>query len=501
MPRVSRFRHLLPLMALALPLPAFAQNAEALADPDATAQGDVSITIYNGGTSLVQDIRQLSIPRGRTVVPFPDVSARISPETLSFSAPGTAIVEQNFDFDILTPTKLMEKAIGQTITLIRTNPATGAETRERATVLSTAGGVVVKIGDRIEVLRDDGLPVRAVFDRVPPNLRARPTLSVMLDSTQAGPRPAAIRYLTDGLGWSADYVALFDEVKGAVDMQGWVTLTNSTGTTFHDADLLLVAGDPSAGSGRSRRPPRTLVRPGTEAADREQLGDYYLYPIEGKTTVANAQTKQVSFLDVQGVTAQRTYRRRVGWMASDSQPVAVDSSIEFNSGRAAGLGDALPAGTVRFYQRDQQGTPQFIGENQIGHTPAGSQLRLRTGDAFDVYVQAEMTKREEIDSNEWRKSARFRVIQDDGSVTETQVERPVEYFRTTMRYTLYNARKSPVDVELFQDGLYRGWWSRELRIVEEDVPGEMDGLASRKWVVRVPAEGKREVTVVYETQH
>ena len=206
-------------MLAAMPLSA-QTGTEALADPDATAQGDVSITIYNGGESLVQDIRQLPISAGRSRIEFPDVSARIKPETLSFAAANAAIVEQNFDFDLLTPTKLMEKAIGQTITLIRTNPATGAETRERATVLSTAGGVVVKIGDRIEVLRDDGLPVRAIFDRVPPNLRARPTLSVVVDSSAAGTRPAAIRYLTEGLGWDADYVALFDEASNRVDMQG-----------------------------------------------------------------------------------------------------------------------------------------------------------------------------------------------------------------------------------------------------------------------------------------
>lgn len=474
-------------------------HAQSVGDPDSTAQGDVSITIYNNGDSLVQDIRQLTIPQGRTVVPFPDVSARIKAQTLSFAAPNTAIVEQNFDFDILTPTKLMEKAIGQTITLVRTNPATGIETRERATVLSTAGGVVVRIGNRIEVLRDDGLPVRAIFDRVPPNLRARPTLSVMLDSTSAGTRPASIRYLTDGLRWSADYVALFDEVRGVVDMQGWVTLTNSTGTTFHDADVLLVAGDPSDGAGRYRT--QSLQRPGTQAANREQLGDYYLYPIEGRTTVANAQTKQVSFLDAQGVTAERVYRRRLGWMARDQQPVPVASSISFNTSRQSGLGDALPAGTVRFYQRDTQGNPQFIGENRIGHTPMGSQLDLRTGDAFDVYVQSEVIKREEIDADEWRRSARFRVIRDDGTVTETEVERPVEYYRTTVRYTFYNAKKQPVDVELFQDGLYRGWWSRDFRIIEEDVEGTQMGLGARKWVVRVPAEDKLEMTVIYETQH
>jgi hypothetical protein len=168
-------------------------SAEALADPDSTAQGDVAVTIYQNGQSLVQDVRQLDIQRGRSRIEFPDVSAQIRAQTLSFAAPGTSIVEQNFDFDLLTPGKLMEKAIGQTITLVRTNPATGKETRERAKILSTAGGVVVQIGNRFEVLRDDGLPVRAVFDRVPPTLRARPTLSVNVQSDRSGVRPASIR--------------------------------------------------------------------------------------------------------------------------------------------------------------------------------------------------------------------------------------------------------------------------------------------------------------------
>src|SRR5690606_35732501 len=193
--------------------PALAQTSPAGAsavavDPDATAQGDVAVTIFNSGNALVQDVRSLPIGSGRSTIAFPDVSAMIRPETLSFSAQGTAIVEQNFDFDLLTPATLMEKALGQTVTLIRTNPATVAEPQERATVLSTAGGAVVQIGERIEVLRDDGLPVRVIFDRVPPNLRARPTLSVTLQSDRGGTRPAAIRYLTPGMGWSADYVAL-----------------------------------------------------------------------------------------------------------------------------------------------------------------------------------------------------------------------------------------------------------------------------------------------------
>ncbi len=478
-----------------------AAASQSLPDAGSSAQGDVSVTIYNSNLALIQDVRQLEIERGRSRVEFPDVSASIRPQTLSFFAPNTTIIEQNFDFDLLTPTKLMEKAIGQTVTLLRTNPATGNETRERAKVLSTAGGVVVQIGDRIEVLRDDGLPVRVIFDRVPPNLRARPTLSVNLDSSRAGQRPVSLRYLSNGLGWSSDYVALYNEESDSIDMQGWVTLTNNTGTTFHRANTLLVAGNPNRSRGAGFGSRGGLLAPGTESADRERLGDFYLYPISGRTTIANAQTKQVSFLDVQGVSARKVYERNVGWLSNDSRPMNVSSAIAFSSSRDQGLGDALPAGTVRFYQRDSQGTPQFIGENRIGHTPMGSQLSLRTGDAFDIFVQAEVENRETITSSQWERSARFRVIEDGEVVRRVDVERPKRFYRTTMRYTLTNAKDEPIEVDLTQGGLDRGWWSNDFRVVSEDIAGEQVNSDRRKWVVPVPAEGERVIRVTFETRY
>jgi len=500
-----RVRALLAVSAAALAVqPLHAQDPT---DPDTTAQGDVSVTIYNNGLGLVQDVRQLAIPSGRSTIAFPDVSAQIRPETLSFAAEGTGIVEQNFDFDLLTPQKLMEKAIGQTVTLVRTNPATGSEVRERATVLSTAGGVVVQIGDRIEVLRDDGLPVRVIFDRVPPNLRARPTLSVTLESSRGGNRPASIRYLTPGLGWGADYVALYDEARNTIDMQGWVTLTNSTGTTYHSAQTLLVAGSVNSDGSQVRRgrpmpppPPGREMVPGTETANREQLGDFYLYPIAERTTIANNQTKQVSFLDVQGVPAQRIYSAYIPWLTNDEQPRNVSSEIAFSSSREGGLGDAMPAGTVRFYQRDAQGNPQFIGENNVGHTPMGSRLSLRTGDAFDVTLQTELESRQRISGEEYERSARYRIIE-DGRVREVQVDRTVDYWRTTMRYTLTNAKPQPVVVEVSQGGLSPNWWASDFRVVSEDVAGEQVNADRRIYRVTVPANGKREVRVTYETRY
>ncbi|MBR2267259.1 DUF4139 domain-containing protein [Sphingobium sp.] len=466
---------LLTGLALLLPAAAFAQTA-AVDPTGTTAQGDVAITIYNGGPSLVQDDRQLSVNAGRNRIEFPDVSARIRPETVNLSGPGFSIVEQNFDFDLLSPDKLMDKAVGQEVTLVRTNPATGAETRERAKILAANGGIVMQIGSRIEVLRDDGLPVRVIFDRVPPNLRARPTLSVTIEAARGGTVPARLSYLTPNLGWTADYVALFDAAKGAMDMQGWVTLTNNTGTSFTNAKTILVAGNPANGGGRHNwwQSPGTggsgaIDQAGTESGPRERLGDYYLYPLADRTTIANAQQKQVSFLDVKGAPARATYEYINSWMGSSTEPMSASSVLKFSTSKQGGLGDQLPAGTIRVYMRDARGDPQFIGENSIDHTPMGSSMALRTGEAFDVKVRPTVEQRTKKGSQRWE---------------------------TRMRYTLTNARPEAVTVDLAQQGL----WG-DTRVTAQSLEGRRVSADRMEWSVPVPANGSVDLSVTFDSRY
>lgn len=491
------------LAAAAAPLSAQSAILPVLPEPSSNAQGDVSLTIYNNDLALVQDVRQLAIGAGRSRLEFPDVSGRIRAETVSFAADDAAIVEQNFDYDLLSPAKLMEKAVGRTVTIVRMNPATGAEVREQARVLATNGGVVLQIGNRIEVLRDDGLPVRVIFDKVPDNLRARPTLSVTVQSSRAGARPASLTYLTPGLGWKADYVTLFDESAGKIDVQGWITLSNSTGTSFHNAEVVMVAGQPAAANrnqyGNHDGAPVSRPIPGTDSGSRGRLGDYYLYPLKGRTTVANAQTKQVSFLDVQGAPAVKAYEYRVGWLQTIENPMSASTVLKFSNSSSGGLGDQLPAGIVRVYIRDTRGQPQFIGESAIGHTPMGSELALRTGDAFDVKVATAVTKRERITGDEWERSARYRITRDGESPRVVTVETNPVYWRTTMAYTVTNARPTPVTVDLLQAGLDHYW--HDTRVVSETVEGRQRSLDERLFQVPVPANGKAVVTVTYETRY
>lgn len=439
----------------------------------ASAQGDVAVTIYQNGQSLVQDSRQMNLPSGRSKQEFPDVSAQIRAETVTLTGPGIGIVEQNFDYDLLTPAKLMEKAVGQTVTLLRTNVATGVETRVRAKVLAANGGVVLQIGDSIEVLRDDGLPVRVIFDRVPPNLRARPTLSVTVES-KGGLTPTTLTYLTPGLGWTSDYVTLFDDAKQTIDVQGWVTLTNNTGTDYSNADVLLVAGNPNQGG--NRRMYQTPYSPstgtideaGTESNNRERLGDYYLYPLGERTTIANAQQKQVSFLDVKSAPARNTYEFNNGWLATN-EAAGASSVLKFSTSRSGGLGDQLPAGTMRIYMRDKRGDPQFIGESRIDATPMGNAISIRTGEAFDVKVKTVVEERTRINNNRWK---------------------------TRMRYEITNARGNAITVDLGQNGL----WG-DVRISEQSQEGKRVSADRIEWSVPVPANGKATVTATFDSRY
>ena len=434
----------------------------------------VSITIYANNQALVQDTRLLDFKAGRQRVEFKNVSAQIRSETVSLAGAGVSIVEQNFDFDLLSPAKMMEKAVGHVVTIVRTNPATGVETREQGEVLATNGGVVLKIGDRIEVLRDDGLPARVIFDKVPENLRASPTLSITLDTAEAGSRPATLSYLTPGLGWRADYVALYDEAVSKIDVQGWVTLTNTSGVTYDNAETLLVAGNPNlmngaGGGGYSGEERPSLDQAGTESGTRERLGDYYLYPLAERTTIANQQTKEVSFLDVRAAPASHGYEYRLAWLETDDQPKSALSVYRFSNSASGGLGDQLPAGVVRFYIRDRKGSPQFIGESAIGHTPMGSTLSLSTGDAFDVKVKSVVEKRESLSLFRWK---------------------------TSMRYSLTNALPKPVTVALIQGGL----WG-DARIALESQKSRRLSADETEWDVEVPANGKADVTATFDTKY
>lgn len=433
-----------------------------------SADPRVSLTIYNSDLALIEEVRALDLPAGRARLELRDVSARIRPETVTLAAPGLSIVEQNFDFDLLTPEKLMEKAVGRQVQIVRTNPGNGQEITEAATVLSVNQGVVLKIGERIEVLRADGTPTRVIFDKVPETLRARPTLSVTVTSEHAGAREARLSYLSTGLSWKADYVALFDENAGALDLQGWVTLTNSSGSTFANAQTQLVAGEINMlrADAQTWDRGRSTRGPGRQSGQR-RVGDYYVYPLSARTTIADNQTKQVGFLDVTGVRARKTYEYRASGFESLEEPDHAASVVRFENSVRSGLGSELPGGVVRVYMRDQAGRPTFVGENSIVHTPQGSELSVEIGEAFDITVQPTLVSHER--AGFWRS-------------------------RYKMEYAVRNAKSEEVTVELRQQGLWR-----EGKVLNESAKSRRVDANTLEWTIVVPANGESKLAFTVET--
>src|SRR5688572_21233052 len=288
-------------LCVAAALAASSAHAAVQEKPSTLAdQQSVAVTIYNESLALVKDQRGVTLQAGRNRLALREVSGRMRPETAllrSLSHPGAlTLVEQNFDFDLLTPAKLLEKYVGREVRIVRTHPTTGAESVETATVLAANGGVVMRIGDRIET----GLPGRIVYDGVPASLRDRPTLVTELESARAGQQALELSYLTGGLAWKADYVAELNAADTALDLNGWVTLTNTSGTSYPNAKLQLVAGDVN----RVRDEMRMAARKGEMRASaapapqmaQEALFEYHLYTLQRPTTIADKQTKQVSLL-------------------------------------------------------------------------------------------------------------------------------------------------------------------------------------------------------------
>lgn len=435
---------------------------------------ELSMTIYGDGRALVEDARDITFKSGTQVIELPGVSSQIQAETATFVASGVGINEQNFDFDLLSPEKLMEKAVGTYVEIIRTNPGTGRETRDRAKVLSVNNGVVIQIGQKIEVLRDDDIPTRVIFDSVPVNLRADPTLSVEVESKRGGTREASLTYLTRGLNWRADYVAVFSEGDGRMDVQGWATLTNGTKTTFKDANVSVIAGSVgnqnnnynqfNRGGYNPRQNLGNVRNAGTEASPQERVGDNYLYSLPGKITVKSSQTKQVGIVNAQGVTAAKVYEYRAGGYNNTGNPVSADVRIAFANSRAGGLGTALPQGIFRVYTKDQEGRSQFMGEDRIGHIPGGSDMSLKIGDAFDVKIQGTVANRRDISKK----------------VSETE-----------MVYEVTNATDKDTFVHLRQ-GL-AGYYT-ETEMMSESIEGERENAYSYLWKVPVKAQGETTLT-------
>ncbi|HEX2462559.1 MAG TPA: hypothetical protein VHJ58_20625, partial [Vicinamibacterales bacterium] len=389
------------------PGPATTQDQTTLED-----QTDLAVTVYNSDIALVRDVRELRVARGVGELRFMDIAATVNPATVHFrslSQPSQLdVLEQNYEYDLLEPDKLLRKYVGRDVKLVRIQQQDGTTRPEEVTarLLSYNNAPVWQIGNEIIT----GMHADHIrFPELPQNLYARPTLIWTLDNDGVERHRVEAAYLAGKLSWAADYVLNVGRDDKAADLDGWVTLNNGSGTQFRNARLQLVAGDLNRvrqGLGRMMDLAARAQVAAEAPMQQEAFSEYHLYTLNRRTSINNNQTKQVSLLGGTGVPVrkryvvegQNLYYRNTYHPGAPIKDV-VQVYYQFKNEEKAGLGMPMPAGTVRVYQADTNGGVQFVGEDRIGHTPKDETLNLKIGNAFDVVAERNQTDFEKIAAN------------------------------------------------------------------------------------------------------
>ena len=380
-------------------------------------QKDVMVTIYNGNLGLVKDTRDVRLDAGTLEVQFADVAALIDPTSVhlkSLTDPSALrILEQNYEYDLLTSAKLLEKYVGKKVRLYQSNGS-----YQEATLLST-NGPIYEINGQIHM----GHSGQVVLPALPENLVAKPTLVWLLRNAKAAAQRVEASYLTGGINWKADYVMVINAADTRSDLTGWVTIDNKSGSTYSDAALKLVAGDIHRAPDRGRE--GRLMEMAAKAVSADQANrdfksegffEYHLYTLDGRTTIKDNQTKQLALMSASEVPVDKHYiyygaadyyRTQYGVPVS-TQKVGV--YLELKNSKENRLGLPIPKGRVRVYKADTSGSQQLIGEDWIDHTPKDEKIKIKMGDAFDVVGERTQKDWKRIASNlyevEWEISLR-----------------------------------------------------------------------------------------------
>jgi hypothetical protein len=368
-----------------------------------TDQTGVALTIYNSNIGLVKDVRTITFAQGENTLQFMDVAAQIMPTTVHIKSLSDAaalhVLEQNYEYDLLSPDKLMEKYVGKEVKILDKNYYTGQEQMVTATLLSITGSPVYQVGEEIHV----GLPGRVILPQLPENLIAKPTLVWLLRSATSDTQTIEASYLTNDITWHADYVAVVNADDTQTDLSGWVTIDNKSGATYKNAKLKLVAGDVH------RVEPKVVFRramameaasaPPSPQFTEEGFFEYHLYTLDRPATVKDQQTKQMTLLSASGIplTKRLTLQGQPGYFYQsygpddELPPQKVSVHLEIDNAQKNNLGIPLPKGTVRVYKADKEGSLQFIGEDAIDHTPKDETVKIKMGEAFDVVGKRKQT--------------------------------------------------------------------------------------------------------------
>jgi hypothetical protein len=444
-------------------------------------QTDLAVTVYNSNIALVRDVRQLQLPSGNFRLKFMDIAATVNPATVHFRSltepDKVGVLEQNYEYDLLEPNKLLNKYVGKEVTLVRSYMENGTTKHEevKGILLANNNGPVWRIGNDI-VTGGYGESYR--FPEVPPNLYDRPTLLMSLENSGAHKQTIETSYLASNLSWNADYVLTVGRDDQAADLDGWVTLVNNSGTAFHNARLQLVAGDLNRVPEPARYKAADMVAAAPMNAraqqfQQENFSEYHLYSLGRRTSVEDKETKQISLLEGTGIPVEKLfvvngqnfyYRNAQNPGSPLKDPVMV--FYKFKNQEKSGLGIPLPGGNVRVYQKDSKGGLLFIGEDHVEHTPKDEFVTVKIGNAFDIVAE--------------RKQSDFKKIAD-------------RVYEMEFAITLRNHKDTPITVQVNEP--IGGDWEMlsssypakktDAFAAQFDVPVKSNGESVLKYRVRV----------------
>ncbi len=441
-------------------------------------QKSVSITIYNDNLGLVKDVRTLDFKTGAQNLWFAGVAAQIDPTSVhirSLDAPNAlAVIEQNFEYDLVSPDRLMQKYLGQTVELVTTREGKDDETI-RAKLIGTSGGTVYELENGKIAVNPPG---RVVLPALPAGLISEPSLVWLLDSKKAKQTVEA-SYLTGGIGWKSDYVAVLSADDAKADLSGWVTIDNQSGASYENAKLKLVAGD--VNRARPEYPAAVMTADdmhvrgvAKEQFQEESFFEYHLYTLERPATVKDRQTKQISLLSAEDVKVKKTFvvqPQYAYWFArvDNMEKPKVGVYVSLDNAKKNGMGMPLPKGVVRVYKQDSKGELQFIGEDRIDHTPEDETVRIKMGDAFDVIAERVQTSFEVLSSG--------------------------HLYRSSYKVTLRNHKAEDIAVQVVEN--LSGDWT----ITTSSFPFTKESSSRARFDVPVKSKGTAELTYTAEIRY
>lgn len=432
---------------------------------------DLEVTVYNSNLGVVKEYRTNYLDSGLNTVLYEGVASNIDPSSVKLKSinGNIEVLEQNFQYDIVSREKILEKYVGKDITAYQIY----GDKKEliEGTLLSYSGDQLVlrdKDG-KINILSVNSL----VLPDLPEGLITKPTLEWQIDSKEAKNQTLELSYMTGGMSWSADYVAVTNDNDDKLDLNGWVTVKNNAGTTFNNVSLKLIAGDvhrtsvatPSIYMEDVNGAYKTAA--GSSQFREQSLFDYHMYDLQRRTTLKDNEEKQLSLMSANGIGVEKEYVyddiQNWYWYGSswsDTTEKKIDVMLNYNNSEANNLGIPLPKGTVKIFKKDASGKLQFIGEDAIDHTPKDETIRLLAGQAFDIVGERKQMNMKDLGG----------------------------YYEYTWEVTLRNHKSGDITVSVLENTA--GDWE----ITNENIDHVKESNNKIKWKVPVKANSETKLT-------